>query len=75
MLVASWFALVAGLLRMRKVRVTDFVHEFVRFRRNVFAIRLLMETWKTGKMAEICQVVNTEFEKEPKECDGVCCLG
>lgn len=44
MLVASWFALVAGLLRMREVRVTDFVHEFVRFRRNVFAIRLLMET-------------------------------
>lgn len=22
-------------------------------------------------MAEICQVMNTEFEKGPKECDGV----
>ena len=61
----------AGLMQKREVRVSD----FVRFGRDVSTIMLLKETCKMVKMAEICQGMKTEFEKEPKECGGVYLLG
>ena len=41
-----------GAVAEREVRATDFVTEFVRFRRNVLAVILLMEAMRLVKMIE-----------------------